>query len=238
MPKWHRFGNPQADISWLWRIVFVIIGPFLSEIPDACTTAAILMVYGFLAAFIWINIIAVDILLGFRPSAAFSHSDEEQWSLTVYYVVGWGIPLLLVGLSLGMNYSDIGERFRPEFGGSRCWYMQRYAMLVYFGVPIALSIILNIILFIYTSINLNKALNTSATSQTFYHLRQAVHHHGNHLDFWIYLSIHRWTCYSDHLCHPELSAGTFPVNFLCLQQGCPVWDQEEEKRTFHHSGWH
>ena len=142
----------------------LIIGPFLSRNADTCTAAAILMVYGFFGSFIWMNVIAVDIWLVFRQSSTFSHLDEEERSLTLHYFVGWGIPLLLVGLSLGMNYSDIDERFRPEFGGPRCWYTQRYAMLIYFGVPVALPIILNILFFIHSSINLRKALNTSAAT--------------------------------------------------------------------------
>ena len=163
-----RIGKIQLQlvIALLIAFLMLIVGPFLSRNAEACTTAAILMAYGFLAAFIWMNVIAVDTWLVFRPSAAFSRSDEEKRSFIVHYVVGWGIPLLLVGLSLGMNYSDIDERFRPEFGGSRCWYTQRYAMLIYFGVSMALSILLNIYFYVHTSINLCTAFkNAMATTQ-------------------------------------------------------------------------
>ena len=154
----------QLTLALLLAFVMLILGPFLSHIPDACTSAAILMAYGFLAAFNWMNVIAFDTWLVFRPSAAFSRSDEEQRSLFVHYVVGWGIPLSLVGLSLGMNYSDIDERFRPEFGGSRCWYTQRYAMIIYFGVPMALSILLNTYFYINTTTNLRRAFKSAQKS--------------------------------------------------------------------------
>ena len=75
------------------------------------------MAYGFLAAFTWMNVIAVDTWLVFRPSSAFSRSDEKERSLIVHCILGWGIPLLLVLLSLGMNYSDVDVNFRPKLEG-------------------------------------------------------------------------------------------------------------------------
>ena len=151
----------QLTIALLFAFVMLVIGPFLSGIQGACTIAAILLAYGFLAAFIWMNIITVDTWLVFRPSSSFSRSDEGGRSLGVYLACGWGIPLLFVTISINMNYVDVDEKFKPEFGGPRCWYTQRFAMLLYFGVPIAMSILLNIILYIYTSINLHKAFRNT-----------------------------------------------------------------------------
>ena len=136
----------QLTIAFLIAFVMLIVGVFLSDFPEACTTAAILLAYGFLAAFIWMNIIAVDTWLVFRPSAAFSRADDEEKSLLIHIICGWGIPFLLVVVSIVINYTKGNEKFSPEFGGSRCWYTQRYAMLLYFGLPIALSIIINITL--------------------------------------------------------------------------------------------
>ena len=150
----------QLTIAFLIAFTILIVKVFLSDFPEACTAAAVLLAYVFLAAFIWMNVIAVDTWLVFKPSAAYSRADDEGRSLILHYLLGWGIPLLLVTVSTGMNYSDVDERFVPEFGGSRCWYTQRYAMLIYFGVPIALSIILNITLYIWTSINLHKAFKS------------------------------------------------------------------------------
>ena len=161
----------QLTIAFLIAFIMLIVGVFLSDFPDACTTAAIILAYGFLAAFIWMNIIAVDHWLVFRPSAAFLRSDEEDRSLIIHYLCGWGIPLLLVTISIGMNYSNVEERFIPEFGGPRCWYTQRYAMLLYFGIPIALSILINIVLYIWTSLNLRQAFKKAT------HLVQKERYH-------------------------------------------------------------
>ena len=152
----------QLAIAFLIAFLMLIVGVFLSDFPEACTTAAILLAYGFLAAFIWMNIIAVDTWLAFRPSAAFSRADDEGRSLVLHYLLGWGIPLLLVAVSIVINYTSVDGKFNPEFGGSRCWYTQRYAMLLYFGLPITLSMIINITLYTWTSINLHKAFKSRA----------------------------------------------------------------------------
>ena len=150
----------QLTITFLIAFVMLLVKVFLPDFPEACTAAAILMACGFLAAFIWMNIIAVDTWLVFTPSAAYSRVDDEGRSLVLHYLLEWGIPLLLVTVFIGINYSDVEEQFSPEFGGPICWYTQRYANLLYFSLPIAVSILVNIILYIMTSLNLHKAFKS------------------------------------------------------------------------------
>ena len=177
----------QLTIALLFAFVLLILGPFLSEIPETCTTAGILLTYGFLAAFIWMNIIAMDTWLVFRPSAAFSRSDDEENSLLIHIVCGWGIPVILVAAPIGMNLAGVDGKFMPEFGGSRCWYTQRYAMLLYFGGPIALSILLNIFLYISTSFNLHKAFRNALVAS-----KVEGYHFGIYVRLFILMGI-TWT---------------------------------------------
>ena len=156
-----RAGKLQLHLTVAFLIAFVmlIVGVFLSDMPDACTTAAILLAYGFLAAFIWMNVIAIDTWLIFRPSAAFSRAEKDKRSLRWHCIFGWGIPILLVSISIVTNFAGVYQGFSPEFGGPRCWYTRRYAMLLYFGVPLMLSSAMNAALFILTSFNLHMAFN-------------------------------------------------------------------------------
>ena len=80
-----------------------------------------------------------------------------------------GIPLLLVTVSFGMNFAGVDEKFRPKFGGFRCWYTQRYAMLIYFGVPVAISLLLNTFFFVTTSWNLRRAFKNSVNPDKNHH---------------------------------------------------------------------
>ena len=75
-----RQGKLHLQLSIALLIVFLMlmIGVFLSGDSDACTTGAVFLAYGFLASFAWMNVIAVDTWLVFRPSAAFSRADEDE----------------------------------------------------------------------------------------------------------------------------------------------------------------
>ncbi len=160
-----RPGRLQLHLTMalLFMFTWFLIGPFLSNEEQACTAAAILLAYGFLASFTWMNVLALDTWIVFRPSSAFSRADDAEKSLSFHFVCGWGIPLLLVIPSIVTNHVEMDDRFKPHFGDDRCWYTQRYAMLVLFGTPIAFSILLNMILYIHTSINLHRAFTNSTT---------------------------------------------------------------------------
>ena len=155
-------GKLHFHLSWAFLIafVFLLLGPFLAHNEPACVFAAAVLCYGFFAAFTWMNIIALDTWLVFRPSGAFARSGDSSTPLVRYIAPAWLIPLVLVGIIVGINYSGVDETYRPMFGGARCWFTQRMAMLVYFGLPIAVSILLNAYLYISTSINLHRAFNT------------------------------------------------------------------------------
>ena len=56
--------------------------------------------------------------------------------------------------------------YRPTFGGIRCWFTQRIALLTYFGLPIAISIMLNICLYTLTSLNLRRAFKDKKSRKT------------------------------------------------------------------------
>ena len=49
---------------------------------------------------------------------------------------------------------------------SDCWYTQRYAMLIYFGVPIAVSIVFNMCLYTLTALNLRTAFHSVRSSSS------------------------------------------------------------------------
>ena len=186
----------QLTIAFLIAFTILIVGVFLSDFPEACTAAAILLAYGFLAAFIWMNIIAVDTWLVFRPSAAYSRADDERRSLVLHYLLGWGIPLLLVTVPTGMNYSDVDERFVPEF-----WWIQmlvhtkiRYAAVFWSSnctlhYPQHYSLYLD---FYKLAQGVQKWSPCCQNKKiSFWNLCQTFHFDGNNLDFWIYFCFHR-----------------------------------------------
>ncbi len=147
-------------LALLFMYVTLLLGPAFTKWNGLCELVAILLAYAFLASFAWMSVIAIDTWLTFKSSNAFSKVDETE-AIWKYSLIAWGLPLLIMAVSIAFNHADINDRFKPNFGGDRCWYTERHAMLVFFGIPIAISILLNIVLYISTSHNLHKAFKSS-----------------------------------------------------------------------------
>ncbi|CAH1799889.1 unnamed protein product, partial [Owenia fusiformis] len=70
-----------------------------------------------------------------------------------------GVPAVIVAISLGLDFTDIDPDFKPMYGEGICWISQRYPLLLFFTLPIAITILLNIGFFIPTAIILWKSMN-------------------------------------------------------------------------------
>ena len=147
-------------LALLFMYISLLLGPAFTKWDGLCEFVAILLAYAFLACFAWMNVIATDTWLTFRSTNAFSKVDEAE-TIWKYSLLAWGVPVVIMIFPISFNHSNIDDKFKPNFGGDRCWYTERYAMLIFFGIPIAISILLNTILYISTSYNLNKAFKTS-----------------------------------------------------------------------------
>ena len=85
-----RFGTRsgrihfQLNLAFLVAFVFLIVGPFVSDIKIGCIFSAMALYYGFLVAFAWMNVIAFDTWLTFRSSAAFVQYGDGDKSLWRY----------------------------------------------------------------------------------------------------------------------------------------------------------
>ena len=79
----------HLSIAMLVEFVLVLFVQLLTDVPKACTVLPFSLLYFYTAAMSWMTVIAVDTWTVFRPSAAFSRSDEEGISLLVHYLSGW-----------------------------------------------------------------------------------------------------------------------------------------------------
>ena len=81
-------------VAFSLAFVFLIVGPFVSDIEIGCIFSAVALYYSFLASFTWMNVIAVDTWLAFRPSVAFVRPEQKVKSLWRHVVTGWSFPLV------------------------------------------------------------------------------------------------------------------------------------------------
>ena len=74
-------------------------------LPDAaCTLVAALLHYLFLCTFAWQLFEGLHLYI-FIVSVFFN-AEKLIWA---YYPLAWGIPLIVVGITLGVNFCDYGS---------------------------------------------------------------------------------------------------------------------------------
>lgn len=135
-----------------------LFGTARTEIPILCVALAALMHFCFLAAFLWVNVLAIDICRTFSGSAASgasrSASDGANKRFAVYSFYAWMIPALIVGGSLALDLFEVHELYRPHYGERLCWISSRRALLVLFALPMAILLFVNILLFTVTIVHI------------------------------------------------------------------------------------
>ena len=77
--------------------------------PDElCTGLAALLHYLLLATFLWQLCEGVHLYLLIKKPLQM-HSKEKRVQF-VYFIIAWGLPLLIVGPTLGVKFCDYGSR--------------------------------------------------------------------------------------------------------------------------------
>ncbi|CAH1780900.1 unnamed protein product [Owenia fusiformis] len=170
------FQNFPGKLQFLFILslflasLLFLIGPNCIHIKELCITLGVLIHWSYLAVFTWTVIIARDMFYIFSPSSFAKSTDTNVSVLKRYTLLAWGVPAVIVAISLGLDFSNIDPAFKPMYGRGICWISQRYPLLIFFTIPIAISILVNIGFFIPTAISLWKSmkqrvLSTNKTSE-------------------------------------------------------------------------
>ncbi|KAK2907143.1 hypothetical protein Q8A67_006128 [Cirrhinus molitorella] len=140
--------------------------------PDEgpCTAFTALLQYFLLATFTWNTLYGINVYMLFQNSV----SGTPRWFPKVSMPVGWGLPAVIVGISLGSTYrveDPLGYR-QEEF----CWlasvdHKQRFnikkPMFWGFVLPLMIMLITNTAILLHFSYNIcktNPNLNRSRTT--------------------------------------------------------------------------
>ncbi|RXN06430.1 adhesion G- coupled receptor G7-like protein [Labeo rohita] len=137
--------------------------------PDEgpCTAFTALLQYFLLATFTWNTLYGINVYMHFHDSV----SGTPRWFPKVSMAVGWGLPAVIVGISLGSTYrvdEPLGYR-QEEF----CWlasvdHKQRFSIMkpMFWGfvLPLLIMLISNtaiLLHFLYNICKTDPNLNTS-----------------------------------------------------------------------------
>ncbi|PSN41288.1 hypothetical protein C0J52_09872 [Blattella germanica] len=165
-------------VSLLAAYCAFIIGQFLETGRVPCTVVAVVTHYFFLASFSWMLTMAFDVWRTLRlATSELRVSAGKQWrKFAVYSTWSWAVPAIFVVAAIATDNAPsdaVSPDFRPEFGLETCWFSHRYALLVFFAVPLALVMILNIAFFsssahmIFSTTSTTRFTSSSGTQRDF-----------------------------------------------------------------------
>ena len=113
-----------------------------------CMVVALGTHYWGLASSLWTNVIAWDLYGTFsRRINATPRSVAKM--LPRYALYAYGLPLLIVTISAGIDYCDCSV-FDPGYGQTICWMSNSLANFLFFGLPMIMALIVNFALFVTT----------------------------------------------------------------------------------------
>ena len=142
-------ANFMASIL-LGDIVFLLGVPLFSYLnaPPLCTTVGIILHYVFLCRFSWMTVMGSELVRSFCNMKKLNKSAAENWKLlSLYMLVGWLSPLVIVIPTVIINFS-VDNSVNYGGGGQSCWINGAVALILTFVVPVGVSIVYNTIAFI------------------------------------------------------------------------------------------
>ena len=126
-----------------------------------CTALAGITHFAWLVSFSWMTLIAANMTYAFAYKPLTSQSSisaPKPTSARSFHTLGWGIPCLIVATCLVLHISKpAGINFQYDDSRGVCWLSKAHPNLIAFGIPVAMSVGINSILFIWTMYSLRKS---------------------------------------------------------------------------------
>ena len=141
------------------HILTQYVNDFVQEIPKLCVTVAVLAHYSALVAFLWMTLIAWDIVQTFSMTTRLGRHPSNKWRRYLWNaILGFTIPALIILPCLIIhlcNCTDLPLSY--GWNGSSCWINDGWVSLVVFGVPMSLCLSLNAVFFCWTVIGIRRS---------------------------------------------------------------------------------
>ena len=158
-------------ITILVTSLFILIGgPITAAVrnTDLCTSVAVILHFFFLGQFSWMSVMSFEMMRTFHQASKLRKQESNKFKqnlFVTYFLLGWGLPLLITVVSITVNYTTSGlvlYGVRADGTQGSCWINHFESAILAFTVPLCLSLSFNIITFIIVSVYLFKAFRTQA----------------------------------------------------------------------------
>ncbi|XP_060755222.1 adhesion G protein-coupled receptor E3-like [Neoarius graeffei] len=134
---------------FLAHLIFLLTDKYLNNIPSQlCAMRAGIIHFLFLSAFVWMFIEAVLLYIFVKNLSKFTSKQREILNWKCMIVIGYVIPLAVVGVTAGL-YPD-------GYGGEKCWLKPEFIWS--FLGPVSCILAINFLLSVVIIINLRQAL--------------------------------------------------------------------------------
>ncbi|GFS47869.1 probable G-protein coupled receptor Mth-like 1 [Trichonephila inaurata madagascariensis] len=131
-----------------------------NRIPHAiCFTMGVTVQTTFLATFFWTNVMSYDIMRTMASVKLDSVRTSKFWKYSAY---AWLMTFLCVVPAVVIDLSDfVPAEYKPKFGLKKCWLTGQLAYLVYFNLPVGLTLAANCIFFVLTARTIVRVRNAT-----------------------------------------------------------------------------
>jgi hypothetical protein len=131
----HYFVHLNLAMAlFLGYAVFLIGTYYGTQHHIACGVVAGLLHYLFLSVFCWM--LCEGIMLYLMLVIVFSKLSKKWW---LFLIIGWGLPVIVVGIAVSVQYEDYGD---PDRGF--CWISVDHGLIWAFVGPMLAIIAVNI----------------------------------------------------------------------------------------------
>ncbi|XP_043794159.1 G-protein coupled receptor Mth2-like isoform X2 [Apis laboriosa] len=134
--------------------------PWLRDIKQNniifCCASGFLLLFSFLSAFSWLNIMCFDIWRTFgRLQGNFTRDQNHGKTFLLYCLYAWGLPMFITVFGiLDDQILILPNNFRPHFN-EYCWF-KGHGQIIYFRGVVAIQLLTNMVFFFLTTKQCNK----------------------------------------------------------------------------------
>ena len=143
---------------FLGQLVFELSAlPVGHKVP--CLIVAVTQHYFFLVTFTWMIVLGYDLCSTFTSLPASTLVGRSGRLYIRYVVIAWALPLLVILPSLFLHFYSEGDYGYGEH--YFCWLKNTRSIIFFFGIPLVVSILVNIGLFTRTAVAIYSAAKES-----------------------------------------------------------------------------
>ncbi|XP_033117738.1 uncharacterized protein LOC117117531 [Anneissia japonica] len=153
----------NISISLFFALLLTLVQGYFTEWKRFCEIVAAILHYLWLVCFLWMNAMAFEFFRTFRVFRASPRSENSQKKTFVtYFIYSWGVPAAYVGIIVGMTFCECTSLNLMYGDDSVCWIRDEVASFFVFGIPLAVILLPNLILFVATIRGIHEARRSTA----------------------------------------------------------------------------